>query len=274
MPTLAFPCTATPLSSASFNAAIASLGVDAATAWAILTVESGKAGYLPDRRPQILFERAIFHRRTNGAYDVTHPGISAPTWGGYSGGAAEYTRLAEAYALSPDDALQSASWGLGQIMGFNFSSAGYDNASDMVQAACASEAAQLQQFVSFLQHTGVVEPLQSQDWTTVAAKYNGSGQVGAYAGKLQQSYAALQVPNALPDLGVRAAQLILRFLSASGATPAWNPRNIDGLWGPNTQGALNAYQNAQGVAAAGAVDDDVLTYLVAQLPAAVNLDLS
>jgi N-acetylmuramidase/Putative peptidoglycan binding domain len=274
MPTLAFPCTATPLSSASFNAAIASLGVDAATAWAILTVESGKAGYLPDRRPQILFERAIFHRRTNGAYDVTHPGISAPTWGGYSGGAAEYTRLAEAYALSPDDALQSASWGLGQIMGFNFSSAGYDNASDMVQAACASEAAQLQQFVSFLQHTGVVEPLQSQDWTTVAAKYNGPGQVAVYAQKLQQNHEALQAPNALPDLDVRAAQLYLRFLSASGATPAWNPRNIDGLWGPNTQGALNAYQNAQGVAATQTVDDTVLAYLVAQIPAAVNLDLS
>jgi len=274
MATLPFPCTSVPLSSGDFNTAIGTLGIDAATVWAILNVESGKAGYLPDRRPQILFERAIFHHRTNGAYDVSNPGISAPTWGGYSGGAAEYGRLGQAYALNPDAALQSASWGLGQIMGFNFSPAGFDNAEDFVQAACASEASQLQQFVSFLQQTGVAAPLQARNWVTVASKYNGPGQVGAYSQNLAASYAKLQAPGALPDLDVRAAQLYLRFLSAANGVPGWSPAAIDGIWGPNTQGALNAFQTAQGIAATGSVDAGVLASLVAALPAAVNLDLS
>lgn len=278
MATLPFPCTSIRLSSVDFNSAIGTLEIDAAAVWAILDVESGKAGNLPDRRPQILFERAVFHHRTNGAYDDTHPGISAPTWGGYLGGAAEYGRLGHAYALNPDAALQSASWGLGQIMGFNFSPAGFDSAQDFVRAACASEAAQLQQFVSFLQQTGVAAPLQAHDWVTVAGKYNGPGQVGAYSQNLATSYAKLQGPGALPDLDVRAAQLYLRFLASANGIPAWNPAagpaGIDGIWGPNTQAALHAFQIAQGIAPTTAVDAGVLASLVAALPSAVNLDLS
>jgi len=274
MATLPFPCTSVPLSSGDFNTAIGIFGSDAAAVWAILNVESGMAGYLPDRRPQILFERAIFHHRTNGAYDAANPGISAPTGGGYLGGAAEYGRLGQAYALNPGVALQSASWGLGQIMGLNYLPAGFDNAENFVQAACASESAQLQQFVSFLRQTGVAAPLQAHDWVTVAGKYNGPGQVGPYSRSLAASYAKLQAPRALPDLDVRAAQLYLRFLSSANSVPAWSPAAIDGIWGPNTQGALNAFQTAQGVAATGGVDVGVLASLVAALPAAVNLDLT
>ena len=36
--------------------------------WAVLRVETRGCGFLPDRRPQILFERHIFHRETRGAW--------------------------------------------------------------------------------------------------------------------------------------------------------------------------------------------------------------
>ena len=274
MSTLPFPCSSIPLTADDFNTAVTSLGVDAATAWTILNVESGKAGYLPDRRPQILFERAVFHTRTNGIYDQQYSGISAPTWGGYSGGAAEYGRLAQAYALNSDAALQSVSWGLGQIMGFNFSPAGFSSASEMVQAACASEAAQITQFVSFLKHTGIAASLQAHDWTSVARLYNGAGNVAVYSQRLQTSYNGLQNPSQLPDIDVRAAQLYLRYLSAAENTPAWNPASIDGLWGAHTQAALNAFQTANGLPTTTGVDADVLASLVAALPAAGNLLLA
>ncbi|MGA2249146.1 N-acetylmuramidase domain-containing protein [Terracidiphilus sp.] len=273
MATLPFPCTALPLSSADFQSTLNALGADAAAVWALLEVESGKAGYLPDRRPQILFERAVFHTRTKGQFDATHPGISAPTWGGYSGGAAEYTRLAEAYALSPDDALQSASWGIAQVMGFNFSPSGSSSAQAYVQAACASEGAQLQAFQSFLLHTGIAQALSAHDWNTVALHYNGSGQVAVYAGRLAANYAALQDPSKLPNLDVRAAQLYLTFLANSSNNAAFNPNGIDGLLGPGTLNALHAFQTAQGLAATSTIDDSTVATLTAALPAATNLAL-
>jgi ABC-type transport system substrate-binding protein len=271
------PCTSVPLSTADFNSSLALLGVDAATAWTILQVESGKSGFLPDRRPQILFERAVFHTRTKGAWDGSNPNVSAPTWGGYSGGAAEYGRLAEAYALSADDALQSASWGIAQMMGFNFSPAGYQSASDFVQSSCASESAQLQAFVSFLQHTGIATSLQAHDWVSVARKYNGGGNVAVYSAKLQAGYAALQDPAALPDINVRAAQSYLAYLANLTGTPSYSPGGIDGILGSpgksKTLAALTAFQAAQNLPATNAIDDEVLAALANALPAASNLAL-
>jgi hypothetical protein len=277
MTTLSYPCTSIPISTSDFNSSLALLDVDAATLWTILQVESGKSGFLPDRRPQILFERAVFHTRTNGKWGVSNPNISSPTWGGYSGGAAEYARLAEAYALSADDALQSASWGIAQIMGFNFSPAGYQSASDFVQRSCASESAQLQAFVSFLQHTGIATSLRGQDWVSVARKYNGAGNVAVYSARLQASHAALQDPAALPDINVRAAQLYLSFIASVTGTPSFSPGDIDGILGSpgrsKTLAALTAFQTAQHLPVTDAINDEVLAALANSLPAASDLVL-
>jgi hypothetical protein len=278
MANLPYVCSSAPLTSTDFNATLAALECDAASVWSILEVESGKAGYLPDRRPQILFERAVFHTRTNGAFDSTNPGISAPTWGGYSGGAAEYSRLAEAYALAPDAALQSASWGLAQIMGFNFSPAGYSSPAAFVQDMCASESAQLQAFQSFLMHTGIAASLQAHDWDSVARKYNGSGQVAVYSQRLSTNFAQLQDPSKLPDLNVRAAQLYLTFLASAQSNAALSPGKVDGILGnpgnSHTLTALNAFQTAQGLPTTAIIDDEVLASLVAALPSALNLSLA
>jgi len=46
-------------------------------------------------------------------------------------------------ALDNQAALESASWGLGQVMGFNATGLGYADVDDMVQQFCAGEDAQL-----------------------------------------------------------------------------------------------------------------------------------
>src|ERR1700704_4436712 len=109
-----FVGTAVPISNPGFDRVQALLRVGAAELWTVLTVETHGYGFLPDRRPLILFERHIFHRQTNGEYDDTNPGVSANTAGGYIGGADEYYRLAEAVALNRTAALNSTSWGIGQ----------------------------------------------------------------------------------------------------------------------------------------------------------------
>src|SRR5215470_1444274 len=106
---------ATPLSEQGLANACAVLGIGPAELWTVLRVETSGCGYLPDRRPEILFERHIFHRRTGGRFDATAPDVSDPSPGGYgAAGAHQYDRLAEAVALDRAAALSSASWGIGQ----------------------------------------------------------------------------------------------------------------------------------------------------------------
>ena len=130
---LLFQGTALALSSEGLAAVAGSLGVHAPEIWAVLAVETKGCGYLPDRRPQILYERHIFHRLTRGQFDDGD--ISDRSPGGYGPtGPHQYERLAAAIEKDRAAALQSVSWGLGQIMGENFVAAGFQNVEDMVTA--------------------------------------------------------------------------------------------------------------------------------------------
>lgn len=117
---------------------------------AVVTVETSGCGCLADRRPAILFERHIFSKRTGGKFDAQHPDISSRVSGGYSHGVAEYDRLARAAQLDRTAALNSTSWGLGQVMGFNFDKAGYHSVETMVQKNMESEDEQLRAMANFL----------------------------------------------------------------------------------------------------------------------------
>ena len=46
------------------------LGVGLSELWTVLAVETKGFGFLVDRRPQILFERHIFHKLTQGRHDA------------------------------------------------------------------------------------------------------------------------------------------------------------------------------------------------------------
>ncbi len=59
-----------PLSEAEFKRAAGEIGVGLPALWAVMTVETRSCVFLPDRRPQILFERHIFHKRPNGIFDM------------------------------------------------------------------------------------------------------------------------------------------------------------------------------------------------------------
>ncbi|MBC7939543.1 MAG: DUF3380 domain-containing protein, partial [Chitinophagaceae bacterium] len=58
--------TAEPLTREGFAAVVESLGVGVPEFVALLAVESKTCGFLPDRRPVILFERHWFHKLTAG----------------------------------------------------------------------------------------------------------------------------------------------------------------------------------------------------------------
>jgi N-acetylmuramidase/Putative peptidoglycan binding domain len=234
----------------------AQVSVGAPEIWAIFSVETHGAGFLPDRRPQILFERHIFSHLTAGQFDGSNPDISSPTPGGYGGGGAnQYNRLTEALALDQDAAFQSASWGLAQVMGENYQAAGFANVEAMVSAMYDSEDAQLGAMGLFIQRTGLASSLAAHDWTSFARGYNGPNYaINRYDVQLNGFYQKYLV-SATPDLQVRAAQIYLQFRG-------FDPHGVDGILGPTTAAALQAFQSSIGITVTGAVDNTTMQALV------------
>ena len=255
---LPFQGTAWALSSEGLSAAATRLGVYAAEIWTVLGVETSGCGYLSDRRPQILYERHIFHRLTHGRFDDGD--ISDPDPGGYGPrDASQYDRLNRALLKDSSAALQSASWGIGQIMGENFPLAGYSSVEDMVTAMCQSEDAQLSATASFLLSKNLHSPLRAHDWATFARVYNGPNYaINRYDIRLAAKYQKYS-SGLLPDLHVRAAQLYLSYLG-------FHPGTVDGVAGPYTLSALSDFQRQNELTLNCLIDQDLVDQLQAALP--------
>lgn len=169
-----FTGTGRPLSQDGVERALAALDVEPAALWALVTVETRGFGFLPDRRLKLLFERHVFHARTRGRFAALAPDLSAPSAGGYAGGAAEYERLGRAIELDRVAALESASWGLPQIMGFNATTIGYGSAGEMIERFLEGEDHQLDGAARFLTRNAALwNAFRQKDWDVVARHYNG-----------------------------------------------------------------------------------------------------
>lgn len=159
------------------TAAAQTIGLDYATVAAVSSVESSGNGFdASSKFPIILFEGHIFSKLTKGKYDQSNPTISYPIWttkfyaGSQSG---ERKRLEQAVALDRDAALQSASWGLFQIMGMNYAYCGCSSIQDFVNKMCQSEQMQLQLFLKFIQSKNLIPYLKAHAWEKFASAYNG-----------------------------------------------------------------------------------------------------
>ncbi|QSX79738.1 N-acetylmuramidase domain-containing protein [Agrilutibacter solisilvae] len=156
------------------------LQVEEATLRAVAEVEAAGSGFLPapDLRPKILFEGHAFHRLTGGRYSDSHPAISHRHWDPkkYSGTlAGEWARLDAASQLDRTAALQAASWGLFQIMGFNYPYCGSADVEAFVAAQHESGTQQLALFVKFVSRPPFLDALKTKNWAAFAEAYNGPG---------------------------------------------------------------------------------------------------
>lgn len=236
---------ALPLTDADIAAAAATLGIAPAVIHAVDEVESRGHGFLPDGRPSMLFERHIFSRRTGHRYDRTHPRISNPSAGGYgAAGAHQYDRLAEAIVLNRAAALQSASWGRYQVMGFNAELCGWHDVEAFVTDMRKSEALHLQAFLGYCRATDIARWLATHDWRQFARGYNGPGNVDDYAQKLDEAYRrhSARDTTAQPTLrrgsrGPAVADLQRRL---AGLGYAVGP--ADGDFGLRTEAAVQHFQ--------------------------------
>jgi len=148
---------------------------------AVRQVEAAGSGFLlneaPPARPKILFEAHWFYKLTPLPVSKTRPDLSSRYWNRrlYKGGSAEWGRLEDACEFDTTQALKSASWGLGQVMGFNYMVAGCETIEQFVVEAFSGEKAQFEHMLNFIEHNGLMGHLRDGRWANFARGYNGSG---------------------------------------------------------------------------------------------------
>jgi len=170
------------------------LGVNVATVKAVYKVESNGKGYSGER-PKILFEGHIFWRRLkeHGVNPYNHKrgneNILHIKWSRKYYGQNQHARLDKAKKIHEAAALESASWGLFQIMGYHWKSLGYASVNEFVDKMYESEGEQLMAFVRFIQVNNLTRFLKVRDWAGFARRYNGPGYAqNQYDVKMAKAY--------------------------------------------------------------------------------------
>ncbi|MBJ6611385.1 MAG: N-acetylmuramidase family protein [Candidatus Thiothrix moscowensis] len=181
------------------------LGIEVAAIKAVNEVESRGSGFLHDF-PVILFERHIFWKRLQ-AWGIDPAPLAADNenilgqkWDRqyYFGGVKEIGRLEQAKAIHVQAALESASWGAFQIMGFHWKKLGYANVEEFVARMMSCEAEHLEAFSRYIATFGCIrglrlpagqEALTLDNFRQFAHCYNGpSYEQNKYHSKMFSAY--------------------------------------------------------------------------------------
>ena len=175
-------------------------GIHPAALLAVKLIESGtKSGFLDSGKPQILFEGHVFYKYLKAnvkSLDMNklcaqYPNIVYPKWdkSKYFGGEKEWTRLEQARKINLKYANYAASWGMFQVMGFNYKTCGCKSIDEFVEKMCTSQEQQLLLTLNFLKNSNLIVPLQKRQWATFAKGYNGPVVArNKYHIKLQAAY--------------------------------------------------------------------------------------
>lgn len=186
------------LEMAEFAAAAKHLGCSLPAVQAVTEVESSGSGFLSNGKVKLLFEGHIFWKYTKGRFETSHPSLCYKKWtkdfytrGANADirGAGELARLSQAMELNRTAALMSASYGMFQIMGFNFALCGYTSVDLFYDAMRFSADKQLGAFCDYVAHTSLTDELRDRRWADFARKYNGPEyKKNNYDGKLAAAY--------------------------------------------------------------------------------------
>lgn len=186
------------LSGLDYNEIAVKYDLEVAMIKAVQEVESGQYGaFIADGYPPILLEGHIFWKQLEDEglfpanYVVGNEDILYPKWTKqyYQKGIKEYDRLDKAMKINKIAALKSTSWGMFQIMGFNYKSCGCKSIDEFITRMKQSERDQLDMFVQFIVNNKLDKYLREKDWAGFAKRYNGPEYAkNNYDVKLEQAY--------------------------------------------------------------------------------------
>ncbi len=158
------------------------------------------SGFGPAKLPVIAFEGHLFRKYTKRKYDQTHPLLSypyvkkaGPQWQANNKDQTKaWDTMATAFGLDQEAALMSASWGMFQIMGFNFSACGYKTVFEFTAALKINAGNQLKAFLGFCSASpALVKAMKNKDYVGMAMNYNGKD-YGDYDSRIKKAYEALE----------------------------------------------------------------------------------
>ncbi|TCB71425.1 N-acetylmuramidase family protein [Acinetobacter sp. ANC 3781] len=157
------------------------LGIETAALQAIHEVECRGSGFNPDNTPVILFERHVMRQRliaNKRDFDlrimlIERPDLCNKSSGAYGLYSAQHGRLAAAAEYHRESALESCSWGIGQVMGYHWQSLGYTSLQAFINAMYKDEASQLDAMCRYITVNNLINALKSKHWKVFALGYNG-----------------------------------------------------------------------------------------------------
>jgi hypothetical protein len=176
---------------------------DLAALLAVVEIESdGHSLEIDGKTPSFLFEKHIFYRQLlsldrPALEKAVSAGLAYETWQPkteYRNEGTSSARLAifaQARAINDEAACRSASWGVGQTMGFNFRELGFVDARHLLDYMIAGGVpAQVECLVREIEHNNLAKYLNAHNWAAFARGYNGAGYAAnAYDVKLAHAYA-------------------------------------------------------------------------------------
>lgn len=263
------------------------LGVSVAALQAVMDVEARSNGFYKSGAPTMLYEPHIAYARTRGEVRTAliNAGVAYSKWGlrKYPSSYVDrYTQLEKAIRIAGDKAYEFASYGLPQMMGFNYKAAGFQSAKDMFNAFKISEGNQLRGMVAFIKaNPKMHSALKRLAWKTFAYYYNGSGYAkNQYDVKLAAAYVKrlnnpLRPAGALDDgfLGLGDKGQEVELLQINLNQLGFGPLEEDGDFGPMTKQAVMDFQKSVGLLVdgkAGTVETlPAVERAVASLPSTV-----
>ena len=171
----------TQLSDKNFLEAAALIGCDVKAIKAVTSVEAPKGGFQADGNLTILFEPYIFWKQLRqhginpstllkGNEDILSPVWNPKLYGKYS---SQWTKLQKATMINKVAAYESASYGMFQIMGFNYKTCGYTDVSQFTDALKLGVDIQLKSFCTYIINSHLDDELKNLDWISFARAYNG-----------------------------------------------------------------------------------------------------
>ena len=182
------------LSDADFSRLAQVYGIEEAALRAVAEVEARGEGFYSSGAIICLYEPHIAYKYSSGSIRtaLVKAGLAYATWKPGMYPATSYPRIDQCSAIAGEEiAALATSWGVGQVMGFNFKALGHTSAVSMVKWFADSEANQLEGMVRFIKsNPAMLAALKAKDWAGFAKRYNGEGYAkNKYDTKLAAAYA-------------------------------------------------------------------------------------
>lgn len=225
-------------------------GIEPAALLAVADVESAGTAFWNvggKALPAIRFEGHYFYKLLPESQraDAVAQGLASPKAGAVKNPnnfAARYALFERAAKINRAVAIESTSWGLGQVMGAHWNSLGYSSAEDLYQSA-QSISGQVDMMIRFIKQNSLDDEIADHKWAAFAKAYNGAGyKKNAYDTKLAKKYDEYSTsPEAAGVEEILQLQKMLNVIHSDYKLTE------DGEWGAQTKAALRDFQLKNGL---------------------------